>query len=77
MDLKASLWALGNTASTAQGMQLLMQQSSGGMEDSVPVIIVKLAKYCPVYSVRAAAFYVLGLLGSTYVGANLLYELGE
>ncbi|GBP15175.1 Rapamycin-insensitive companion of mTOR [Eumeta japonica] len=76
MDLKASLWALGNTATCAAGLQLLMQLSGGNLEDSVLVLTIRLTKFCPVYSVRAAAFYVLGMIGSTFVGANLLYELG-
>ncbi|XP_060801043.1 rapamycin-insensitive companion of mTOR [Amyelois transitella] len=75
-DLKASLWAVGNTAVTSTGLQQLMSLSSGYLEDSVLVHIVRLAKYCAVYSVRATAFYVLGLIGSTYDGANLLSELG-
>ncbi|XP_041976707.1 rapamycin-insensitive companion of mTOR [Aricia agestis] len=75
-NLKASLWAIGSTAVTPQGLQLLMTLSNGFLEDSAPVHIVRLVKYCPVYSVRATAFYVLGLIGSTYDGANLLAELG-
>ncbi|RVE41299.1 hypothetical protein evm_014048 [Chilo suppressalis] len=76
VDLKASLWAMGSTAVTSQGLQQLMNLSNGYLEDSVPVHIVRLAKYCPVYSVRATAFYVLGLIGSTYDGANVLADLG-
>ncbi|XP_026729335.1 rapamycin-insensitive companion of mTOR [Trichoplusia ni] len=75
-DIKASLWAVGNTAVTSQGLQQLMSLSNGYLEDSVLVHIVRLAKYNPVYSVRATAFYVLGLIGSTYDGANLLSDLG-
>lgn len=75
-DLKASLWAVGHTAITSQGLQQLMALSNGYLEDSVLVHIVRLAKYNPVYSVRASAFYVLGLIGSTYDGANLLADLG-
>lgn len=77
MDLKATLWAIGNTATSSAGIQLLMQLSNGALEDSPPVLIVRLAKCCPVYSIRAAALYVLGLFGSTYAGANLLHELGR
>lgn len=77
MDLKASLWAVGNAAVTPHGLQVLMGITNNLLEDSVPVHVVQLAKYCPVYSVRATAFYVLGLIGSTYDGANLLSELGK
>ncbi|XP_061377778.1 rapamycin-insensitive companion of mTOR [Danaus plexippus] len=76
VDLKASLWAVGNAAVTPQGLQQLMNLSNGFLEDSIPVHIVRLAKYSPVYAVRATAFYVLGLIGSTFDGANLLQELG-
>ncbi|XP_068630282.1 rapamycin-insensitive companion of mTOR [Battus philenor] len=76
VDLKASLWAVGNTALTNQGLHQLMNLSNNLLEESVPVHIVRLAKYSPVYSVRATAFYVLGLFGSTYEGANLLADLG-
>lgn len=76
MDLKATLWAVGNTATSAAGVQLLMQLSNGCLEESPPVLIIRLAKFCAVYSIRAVALYVLGLFGSTYVGANLLSELG-
>ncbi|XP_034824961.1 rapamycin-insensitive companion of mTOR [Maniola hyperantus] len=75
-ELKASLWAVGNTGVTPQGLQQLINLSNGFLEDSVPVHIVSLARYSPVYSVRATAFYVLGLIGSTYDGANLLADLG-
>ncbi|XP_072940990.1 rapamycin-insensitive companion of mTOR isoform X2 [Epargyreus clarus] len=75
-DLKASLWAIGNTAVTSQGLQLLMNLSNGFVEDSAPLHIIRLAKYSPVYSVRATAFYVLCLIGSTFDGANLLTDLG-
>ncbi|XP_037299313.1 rapamycin-insensitive companion of mTOR isoform X2 [Manduca sexta] len=75
-DVKASLWAVGNTAVTSAGLQLLMSLSNGYIEDSVLVHIVRLVKYCPVYSVRATAFYVLSLIGSTYDGANMLADLG-
>ncbi|CAB3243727.1 unnamed protein product [Arctia plantaginis] len=75
-DIKASLWAVGNTAVTSQGLQQLMSLSNGYLEDSVLVHIVRLAKYNAVYSIRATAFYVLGLIGSTYDGANLLSDLG-
>ncbi|CAH2075234.1 unnamed protein product, partial [Iphiclides podalirius] len=76
VELKASLWAVGNAALTSQGLQQLMGLSGGYLEESVPVHVVRLAKHCPVYAVRATAFYALGLIGSTYEGANLLADLG-
>lgn len=38
--------------------------------------IIALTK-CDVYSVRATALNVLGLVGSTNAGANVLYKLGK
>lgn len=38
--------------------------------------IVKLAEECPVFSIRGTCFYVIGLLSSTSVGANLLSQVG-
>lgn len=83
VELKGSLWALGGAATSACGMRLLLQLGggggagrAGGAEDSVPAAVVRLAKYCPVYAVRATALYVLGLFGSTRVGADRLRELG-
>ncbi|XP_047986366.1 rapamycin-insensitive companion of mTOR [Leguminivora glycinivorella] len=75
MDVKASLWAVGNAALHPLGLQQLLSLTNPS-EESIPVRIVSLAKHCPVYSVRATAFYVLGLIGSTYEGANLLSDLG-
>ncbi|XP_061709470.1 LOW QUALITY PROTEIN: uncharacterized protein LOC133519480 [Cydia pomonella] len=75
MDVKASLWAVGNAALHPLGLQQLLSLTNPS-EESIPVRVVGLAKHCPVYSVRATAFYVLGLIGSTYEGANLLSDLG-
>ncbi|XP_063621105.1 rapamycin-insensitive companion of mTOR [Cydia splendana] len=75
MDVKASLWAVGNAALHPLGLQQLLSLTNPS-EESIPVRIVALVKHCPVYSVRATAFYVLGLIGSTYEGANLLSDLG-
>ncbi|KAG7299403.1 hypothetical protein JYU34_016353 [Plutella xylostella] len=76
MELKAALWACGNTARTAQGFNNLMQLSSGGPGESVPVLTVRLAQHSSVYSVRATALYALGLLGGTRAGADSLLQLG-
>lgn len=76
-DAKASLWAVGQAAAAPAGLALLLALSGGAPADSVPAHVLRLAKYCRVYSVRATAFYVLGLIGSTCDGANLLSELGE
>lgn len=75
MDLKAALWACGHTATSSEGIQLLFTFATGG--SSVFADTVKLAQNCPVYSIRGTAFYVLGLMGCTYKGANILYELGN
>ncbi|XP_045534255.1 rapamycin-insensitive companion of mTOR [Papilio machaon] len=73
MELKSSLWAVGNAALSGAGLQQVL---AVGGEETAPHHVVRLAKYSPVYSVRATAFYVLGLFGSTFEGANLLSDLG-
>lgn len=38
--------------------------------------MVQLAQTCPVYSIRATAFYCLGLVATTRLGADCLFKLG-
>lgn len=70
--LKSALWAFGHISTSAEGVELL--------NDSVTRVyekIIYLAKHCEVYSVRGTALHVLGLIGSTNAGANILYKFGE
>lgn len=74
MDLKSALWACGHISTSTAGIELLVE--SNPINQSVFADIVKLARSCQVYSIRGTAFYVLGLIGCTYDGANVLHELG-
>ncbi|XP_013141294.1 PREDICTED: rapamycin-insensitive companion of mTOR [Papilio polytes] len=69
MELKASLWAVGSAALSGAGLR---QVAAG----DAPRLVVRLATSTPVYSVRATAFYVLGLFATTFEGANILSDLG-
>lgn len=75
MDLKSALWACGHISTSTAGIELLVE--SNPINQSVFADIVKLAQHCQVYSIRGTAFYVLGLIGCTYDGANVLHELGS
>lgn len=72
LSLKASLYALGNMMTSELGIELLK-----GVERFEAVIpsIVEFVKYNEVYSVRATSLNVLGLIGTTNLGANVLYEM--
>ncbi|CAG9860535.1 unnamed protein product [Phyllotreta striolata] len=69
LHLKAAIWALGHMGTSNRGFDYL---TNYGIVDS----IIGFAKYSPVYSIRAASFYVLGLLGTTLVGADDLSRKG-
>lgn len=56
LHLKAAIWALGHMGTSNRGFDYL---TNFGIVE----IIIGFAKYSPVYSIRATAFYVLGLLG--------------
>lgn len=68
--LKASLWALGHISTSAEGVEFLNDPVSRVYEK-----IIHLAKTSPVYSIRATSINVLGLVGSTKAGADVLYKL--
>ncbi|CAJ1070974.1 rapamycin-insensitive companion of mTOR-like [Xyrichtys novacula] len=68
-QLKAALWALGNIGSSTWGLNLL--QEEGVIPD-----IVDLAHSCEVLSIRGTCLYVLGLLGQTRQGCDLLKQQG-
>ncbi|XP_056646449.1 rapamycin-insensitive companion of mTOR [Diorhabda sublineata] len=69
LQLKAAIWALGHMGTSNRGYDYL---TNFGVID----IITGFAKWSPVYSVRATAFYVLGLLGTTPLGASDLSRKG-
>lgn len=72
LELKASLYAVGNIMTSEMGVELLKgyDQFEGVVQS-----IVEFVKYNEVYSVRATSLNVLGLIGSTNIGANALYEM--
>lgn len=72
LNLKAALWALGHIATSTEGVELLNDPASHIYEK-----IINLAKNSEVYSIRATALHVLGLIGSTKAGANLLFKYGN
>ncbi|XP_059617891.1 rapamycin-insensitive companion of mTOR [Phlebotomus argentipes] len=70
LTLKSAIWALGHVSTSAEGVEYLNDPISRVYEK-----IIFLAKHCEVYSVRATALNVLGLIGSTSAGANILFKL--
>lgn len=69
--LKSAMWAIGHISTSKYGVQHLMHLDTKIFEK-----FIYLAKSCEVYSIRATALYVLGLFGSTKIGADVLYKLG-
>lgn len=70
MELKAALWACGNLAISSLGVDLLAS-------NHVFASTIAVAKSCSVYSVRGTAVYVLGVMSTTFKGANELFKLGK
>ncbi|WVQ86186.1 hypothetical protein IAT38_008354 [Cryptococcus sp. DSM 104549] len=68
-NLKSVLWALGNIGSTEGGLPFLEDEEI--IED-----IVDVAERSPVLSIRGTCFFVIGLLSSTRMGAEILEEFG-
>ncbi|GAB1606230.1 rapamycin-insensitive companion of mTOR-like, partial [Argonauta hians] len=67
--LKAALWAVGNIGLSTYGIVWLK-------EEGLVTEIIRLAEECGVFSVRGTAFYTLGLLASTRLGAATLAQYG-
>lgn len=70
LELKAAVWALGHISSSVYGAQWARQQG-------VTKALVNLTQKCPVYSVRATAFYALALTATNCEGADTLRTLGK
>ncbi|KAK9696755.1 Rapamycin-insensitive companion of mTOR, middle domain [Popillia japonica] len=68
LNIKSSLWAVGHLGSSSMGSDLLSTRNA-------LALMVHLAENCDVYSVRATAFYSLGLVASTKNGADSLFKL--
>ncbi|XP_066994227.2 rapamycin-insensitive companion of mTOR [Anabrus simplex] len=69
LELKAALWACGHIGTSPAGVTLLA-------EEGVFSAVTRVAESSPVYSLRGTAFYVLGLLATTFQGANELAKTG-
>jgi rapamycin-insensitive companion of mTOR len=69
LELKAALWGCGHVATSPLGISLLA-------EHGVVHAVLQLAQHCSVYSVRGTAFYMLGLVATTFEGANILSRAG-
>lgn len=69
LELKAAVWACGHVAASQHGVQPMI-------DDGVFKAMVELAESCQIYSLRGTAVYVLGLMATTYRGANELFSLG-
>ncbi|XP_055383093.1 rapamycin-insensitive companion of mTOR isoform X2 [Condylostylus longicornis] len=70
LELKSALWILGHLSTHSNGVEYLVESAN-----RVYHKIIFLATFCEVYSIRATAFHVLGLVGNTHAGANVLYKL--
>lgn len=68
--LKSAMWALGHISTSTEGVEFLNDPVSRIYEK-----LIFLAKNCEIYSIRGTALNVLGLVGSTNAGANVLYKL--
>ncbi|KAG7266652.1 hypothetical protein CRUP_028369, partial [Coryphaenoides rupestris] len=63
------LEAQGNVGCTTWGVSLLVKEG-------VVSEVVELAQHCEVFSVRGTCLYVLGMLGKTRRGCDVLRKLG-
>ena len=70
LELKASIWGFGHIGTSPLGVSYLA-------ENGIIHSMVQLAQNSPIYSIRATAFYSLGLISTTYEGANELNKAGK
>ncbi|WWD20882.1 hypothetical protein CI109_105359 [Kwoniella shandongensis] len=68
-SLKSVLWALGNIGSTEGGLPFLEDEEI--IED-----IIEIAEQSPILTIRGTCFFVIGLISSTRMGAEILEEFG-
>lgn len=69
LELKAAMWAVGHVSNSQNGVQFLI-------DEGVYKSMIEIAENSPVYSLRGTAVYVLGLMATTFRGANELFSLG-
>lgn len=70
LELKAALWAVGHIGTSVSGVEWLANEG-------IIQCVTTIAQGCPVYSLRATAFYSIGLLATTVAGSDLLALLGK
>ncbi|WVW80639.1 hypothetical protein I302_102625 [Kwoniella bestiolae CBS 10118] len=68
-NLKSVLWALGNIGSTEGGLPFLEDEEI--IED-----IVEIAEQSPILTIRGTCFFVIGLISTSRMGAEILEEFG-
>ena len=67
LQLKSALWSCSHIASTELGIELIR-------ESDFIQIVVELASNCQLLSIRATAFFCLGLISTTEMGSELLID---
>ncbi|XP_067642123.1 rapamycin-insensitive companion of mTOR isoform X3 [Eurosta solidaginis] len=70
LELKSAIWAVGHASTHSNGIEYFVESGSRIYEK-----LIILATKCVVYSIRAVCFSVLGIIGGTNDGANILYKL--
>ncbi|XP_073832423.1 rapamycin-insensitive companion of Tor isoform X2 [Musca autumnalis] len=70
LELKAAIWAIGHASTHSNGIEYFLESGTRVYEK-----LVILATKCDIYSIRSTCFSVLGLIGSTNDGANILFKL--
>ena len=71
LEMKASLWAVGQVMSTPLGFSFVMDNDS----DIIP-LIVRMTTECKVLSMRGTCFFVLGMISMTEQGIHRLEHFG-
>ncbi|ORX40861.1 Rapamycin-insensitive companion of mTOR, middle domain-domain-containing protein [Kockovaella imperatae] len=69
MNVKSALWALGNIGSTDGGFPFLE-------DEEIVDAIVEIAELSPILTMKGTAFFVIGLLSLSQVGAQIMEEYG-
>ncbi|KAL7420859.1 hypothetical protein Q5752_004812 [Cryptotrichosporon argae] len=67
--VKSALWAMGNIGATERGLPFLE-------DEEIIDAIVEIAEQSPVLTMKGTCFFVLGLISSTRMGAEILEEYG-
>ncbi|TXT05984.1 hypothetical protein VHUM_03745 [Vanrija humicola] len=68
-SVKSALWVLGNIGSTEGGLAFLE-------DEEIIEVIIEIAEKSPVLMLKGTSFFVIGLISSTQMGAEILEEYG-